>query len=130
MLKKAKDVQADVAASAHKVWLAGLGALAVAQEEGGKLFDTLVKKGEDVEARGMETLKTARGQAASAWQRVGKGLDDQVTAALHRLGVPTREEIATLSRRVEALTASIEKLKAETTGAAGSTDRGTSRTEV
>lgn len=35
----------------HDVWLAGLGALAVAEQEGSDLFQTLVKKGEELEQR-------------------------------------------------------------------------------
>ncbi|TXI19947.1 MAG: phosphohistidine phosphatase, partial [Ottowia sp.] len=32
--------------STQQIWLAGLGAFAKAQEEGGKMFDALVKEGE------------------------------------------------------------------------------------
>jgi hypothetical protein len=35
--------------SAHVIWLAGLGAFAKAQQEGSKLFDSLVKEGEVVQ---------------------------------------------------------------------------------
>lgn len=118
MLKKYKDVQAGMTESAYKIWLAGLGAVAYAQENGGKLFNDLVKRGRDMEARARLAppkvtidLRGATGRAMDAWQTLGKGLDGQVTAALHRIGVPTRSEIATLGKRVELLTASIEKLK-------------------
>lgn len=111
MSRKPSDVQAEVAASARKMWLAGLGALALAQENAGKLFDTLVTRGEDVEARGTGLLKEARGRAEGVWSRVGQEVDDQVVTVLHRVGVPTRDDIATLNRRVEHLTASIEKLR-------------------
>lgn len=113
MSRKPSEIQADVTASAHKVWLAGLGALALAQEGAGKLFDTLVARGEDVESRGTGMLKGARGRAGEMLAKVGKEMDDQVVTVLHRVGVPTRDDIATLNRRVEHLTASIEKLKAK-----------------
>lgn len=116
MSTKASEVQAEFTASARKVWLAGLGALALAQDGAGKLFDTLVSRGKDVEARGTDLLKDARGRAEGAWTKVGKEMDDQVVAALHRVGVPTREDIATLNRRVENLTASVEKLRAKPKG--------------
>ncbi|MCH7891294.1 MAG: phasin family protein, partial [Gemmatimonadetes bacterium] len=57
MSKKTKKVQKDVVESASKIWLAGLGALSVAEEEGGKLFKTLVKKGEGFEKRGKKRLE-------------------------------------------------------------------------
>ncbi len=121
MIKKAKEMQEGVTESAHRIWLAGLGAVALAQETGGKLFNELVQRGREMEARAKlsrpdmtVTLKDATGRAMTAWQQLGKGVDEQVTAALHRMGVPTRHEIATLGKRVELLTASIEKLKPKT----------------
>ncbi len=118
MIKKAKEMQAGMTESAYRVWLAGLGAVAYAQENGTKLFNELVKRGREMEARAKiarpdmtATMRGATDRAVNAWQQLGKGVDEQVTAALHRMGVPTRHEIATLGKRVELLTASIEKLK-------------------
>jgi poly(hydroxyalkanoate) granule-associated protein len=118
MIAKAKQVQAEVTQSAYRIWLAGLGAVAYAQESGGQLFEDLVKRGRELEAQARlttpdvgPTLRDATDKAFTAWQQLSKGLDEQVTAALHRMGVPTRHEIATLSKRVELLTASVEKLK-------------------
>lgn len=34
----------------HQVWLAGLGALATAEQEGSDLFQTLVKRGQNLES--------------------------------------------------------------------------------
>ncbi|MEM1182666.1 MAG: phasin family protein, partial [Acidobacteriota bacterium] len=42
---------------------------------------------------------------------VEERLDDAVGNALNRLGVPSRDEIATLTRRVEDLTRVVEQLK-------------------
>lgn len=121
MIRKVREVQAGVTESARNIWLAGLGAVAFAQETSGKWFDDLVKRGRETEARAKltppemsVTLHGATGRAKNAWEQLGKGLDEQVTAALHRIGVPTRSEIATLGKRVELLTASIEKLKPKT----------------
>ena len=121
MITRAKQVQAEVMESAYRIWLAGLGALAMAQETGGELFNDLVKRGREMEAHARMptpdmsvTFRDATDKAVTTFQQLSKGLDEQVTAALHRMGVPTRSEIATLSKRVELLTASIEKLKPKT----------------
>ncbi len=111
MSRKPSEMEADVRESARRVWLAGLGAFALAQEGAGKLFETLVKRGKDAESAGTGMLKDARGKVEDAWKKVGKEMDGQVVAVLHRVGVPSREDIATLNRRVEDLTASIEHLK-------------------
>jgi poly(hydroxyalkanoate) granule-associated protein len=117
-MKKDQDIQQELKESAHKIWLAGLGALAVAGEEGKALFHTLVERGTEYEARGVKQVAKVKGKVADAKANIGlmvdqvqAGFDDQVAKALHRLGVPSRGEIATLTKRVEELTRSIEKGK-------------------
>lgn len=117
-MKKDQDMQQEIKESAHKIWLAGLGALAVAGEEGKALFNTLVERGAEYEGRGAKQVAKVKGKVADAkanigmmWDQVQAGFDDQVAKALHRLGVPSRGEISTLTKRVEELTKSIEKAK-------------------
>ncbi len=118
--KRAKELQQDMVESAHKIWLAGLGAMAVAEEEGSKLFRTLVDKGHDVEGRGKEKVEQAKGTVAgvktvaeSYWETLERTVDDQMTAVIHRIGVPTKSEIEDLTKKVEDLTQSVEKLRAK-----------------
>ena len=117
-----KDFQEDIRESAHKIWLAGLGAMQAAEEEGSKLFKNLVERGESFQSRGREryddvkdkvedAADKAKDRAETTWEKVEQRLDEAVTSALGRLGVPSRDEIATLTQRVEELTAVVEKLK-------------------
>ena len=123
-----KKLQDDLRESAHRIWLAGLGALAAAEEEGSKMFSRLVDRGRDVEVRGKgdvkEQVDRAKAQMDQARVKVGETvdswsgkLDEAVTSALHRLGVPTREEIRTLTQRVEELNSKVEMLKPRVTPA-------------
>jgi polyhydroxyalkanoate synthesis regulator phasin len=82
--------------SAHEIWLAGLGAFALAGEEGGKLFGQ---------------LGDLQGDARTAVARLTTPIEAGMTSAMHRLGVPTRKEIATLTKRVEELTRVVAKSK-------------------
>lgn len=124
----------DIRASAHKIWLAGLGALAVTEEEGSKLFKNLVQQGERYEAQGKERLKEAKKSAdeagsrakklaeetaerakraaEGAWEQLGGAFDEKLAKALHRIGVPTRDEINALSRRIEELTRAVDRARA------------------
>lgn len=106
--------------SAQQIWLAGLGAFSKAQEEGGKVFDSLVKEGETLhrKTRGVAEAKVAEvtgnvskaaGRAQSAatetWDKLEQVFEDRVSRALKRLGVPTAREVEALAKRVEALAA-------------------------
>jgi poly(hydroxyalkanoate) granule-associated protein len=123
-----RKLQDDVKDTAHRIWLAGLGALAAAEEEGTKLFSRLVDRGRDVEARGkVEVEKVvdkakseyekAKTKAGGSWEDIGGKVDEAISAALHRLGVPTRNEIHNLTKRVEELNAKIELLRPRVTHA-------------
>jgi poly(hydroxyalkanoate) granule-associated protein len=127
-------IQDDVKETAHRIWLAGLGALAAAEEEGTKLFSRLVDRGRDVESRGKvevekvvdkasDVVDKAKSKAGSTWDDLGSKVDETITSALHRLGVPTREEIRNLTQRVEELNAKVELLRPRVTHAAPATEK-------
>jgi len=116
--KTTKELQAELKDSAHKIWLAGLGALSAAEDEGGKLFKNLVERGQEIEKRGKKHADKARDTvsgvvtvAESYWETFEKKLDEKVTATIHRLGVPTKDEIDGLTKKVEDLTAAVDKLR-------------------
>jgi poly(hydroxyalkanoate) granule-associated protein len=64
--------------SAHDIWLAGLGALTLAEEEGGKLFRTLVKRGAALEAKNVERLERLLAKA--------KPMGEDAVVALREMG--------------------------------------------
>ena len=109
-----KRIQEELRESAQRIWLAGLGALSVAEEEGSKMFTSLVERGERWEKEGRERAERGRERARSrVSETVGEvesRIDERVTETMHRFGVPTRGEIRELSRRVEELNAKIDAL--------------------
>ena len=116
--KKSKEIQNDIMESAHKVWLAGLGAVAMAEKEGGKFFTNLMEQGEKLESKSKKQVEKAKGTVAgvktvaeSYWETLGRTLDDQMTAVIHRIGVPTKDEIETLTKKVEDLTVAVDNLR-------------------
>jgi len=124
-------LQDDLMESAHRIWLAGLGALATAEAEGSKVFSRLVERGKDVELRGKDAaadvkeqakakFEDVKNQTGNVWSGLGDKVDETVTSALHRLGVPTREEIRNLTQKIEELNAKVEQLKPRVTPAATS----------
>jgi poly(hydroxyalkanoate) granule-associated protein len=112
-----KRVQENVLDSAHKIFLAGLGTVKTVGDESGGLFDRMVERGKDLEAQGKKELRSWRKELEKTTSKVegrvdrlGERLDEQLTGALHRLGVPTRDEIQTLTRRVGELSRKVDRI--------------------
>jgi poly(hydroxyalkanoate) granule-associated protein len=111
--------------SAQQIWQAGLGAFAKAQEEGGKVFDSLVKEGSKLQettmqaqAKMTEAAAKASAMASDMGQRASGQFDrlegifeERVAKALHSMGLPNAQDMADLQARVDALEAEVEALK-------------------
>lgn len=100
--------------SAQQIWLAGLGAFVKAQAEGMKAFNNLVKEGESLQSRTSKVASAkvaeAAAKASGTWDKLEKVFEDRVARSLSSLGVPTKKDIETLSRRVSELTEVVQGL--------------------
>lgn len=115
--------------SAHQIWLAGLGALSRAQAGAPKVFEELLREGAKLQGGAFETaqksllqafqgaqqqvqqrVESVKGQAGESWDQLEKIFQSRVQRAMHDLGMPTAEEITALTRRVDQLNTSVEKL--------------------
>jgi poly(hydroxyalkanoate) granule-associated protein len=113
---------ANIRESANHIWLAGLGAYAKTQEEGEKLFQSLIKEGEKFEKQARKTAEARideakgkviefRNKATQQIDRLEDLFQERVAQVLGRLGIPTQEDIQELAKRVEELNQSIMALK-------------------
>ena len=120
-----KDLPDEVTGRAREIWLAGLGALSRLEQEGDKVFQSLVERGKDYEDKRSQQLQEAtenlRKQQESlthdvskrlddATQSVEKAVSDTLSGTLGRIGVPTRDEVRGLSRRVGELSEKLDAL--------------------
>ena len=118
--KKQSNAQlsSTVKDSAQQIWLAGLGAFSKAQEEGGKVFEALVKEGLTIQRKTQAvaeekiTEATSRvttmasdigSKAQGQWDKLENIFEDRVAKALAKLGVPSARDLDALSARVDAL---------------------------
>ena len=110
-----------VVAGGREAWLTGLGAVAVLEQQGGKLVDTVVegreslaKKGAHLEKRGKLRIEETRDELAERREQVvtraGTLVTEPLAGAMKRLGVPTREEVQELSHKVDLLTRKLNTL--------------------
>jgi poly(hydroxyalkanoate) granule-associated protein len=124
--KTGAQLSSTVKDSAQQIWLAGLGAFAKAQEEGGKVFDALVKEGLSIQRKTqsvaeekiteatskMSTMATdITSKASGQWDKLENIFEDRVAKALNKLGVPSAKDVAALSARVDALTKQAQATK-------------------
>ena len=129
MVKKLQKLSADkkksnaqlsstVKDSAQQIWLAGLGAFSKAQEEGGKVFEALVKEGLTIQRKTQAVAEEKISEATSRmtsmasdigskaqgqWDKLETIFEDRVAKALSKLGVPSARDLEALSARVDAL---------------------------
>jgi len=120
-----KDLSQGVLGSSHQIWLAGLGAFSRAQQEGTKVFEALVRQGEQLQDRtkrvATQTAAAARGAASAkakemqqmaggTWDKLEQVFEDRVERALSKLGVYTQNDVVRLSQRVDALSDAVNEL--------------------
>jgi poly(hydroxyalkanoate) granule-associated protein len=120
--------------SAQQIWLAGLGAFAKAQEQGGHLFETLLKEGSSLEqkTRKLATGKVddvrdavesgvtqVRERTQETWDRLEQVFENRVSRALAKLGVPGRKDLDELLKRVDELNREVRRLNGGTTRSLG-----------
>jgi len=137
--KELTRIREDLSEKGRDLWLAGLCALVLAEEEGTKLYDAIVQRGKEIgeesTERFNELVKKGRKVQNQSLKRVDaavkdleatqkklakrytgqadqymKKLEDVVEDVLERLGVPTRDEVVDLTGRVESLAQKVDSL--------------------
>lgn len=138
MVKKLKEIAegsgeaklADtVRDSAQQIWLAGLGAFAKAQQEGGKVFEALVREGKGLEKRTVKSAEAAfanvaeqfgrktdevTAKATARWDKLEQVFEDRVARTLGRLGVPSQKDLQSLAERLEEIASTVERMRPAT----------------
>jgi len=116
--KGSSELPRTIKDSAQQIWLAGLGAFSKAQEEGGKVFEALVKEGvtlqkktqglaedkiSEVTGKVSAMADTVTAKAGQNWDKLEAIFEARTAKAMGKLGVPMAAELQALVARVEAL---------------------------
>ena len=133
--KAATHFSETVKESAQQIWLAGLGAFSKAQQEGGKVFETLVKEGSAMQRKTQAVAEEKIAEASSKWSSVTSDIqakagsqwdklegifEARVAKALTNLRVASADEVEALRARVDALSKKLHRSRTT----AGKTDAG------
>lgn len=107
---------------ARKLVLAGLGVVAVGQEtttqvqkDLTKWFDKLVDRGEKVEKEGRKMfkklVKSQKKQMAQMTDRTEAQVEKRLEEVITRMNIPTRDDLKTLTTKINLLSQKVEDLK-------------------
>jgi len=124
--KSNKEPLHTPAEQAHRIWLAGLGVIAIVYKRGGEWFARVVEEGRELQERSTtfaheaatDLRVHATGIFAPLQSRIekraaayGAKVESGIAHALGKLGVPTKGEIERLSREIAALTRKLKTAK-------------------
>ena len=110
------DVVSGLVRGTRAAWWAGLGLLDVAQSAGAQVFDALVEEGKSWEQAQRERREQRARQVrratreSDAIQAAEERVQEEVNAALQRIGVPSRDDVDALKDQVEALSDRVDRL--------------------
>ena len=112
----------EIKRNSNKIWLAGLGAYAMMEEEGRDAFDRLVEKGQELEkenSKGQQQqqqlaadskLDELKSKANQTMDRIERAFDLRVSSALGRLGISRKSDLDLLHDKIDRLAAAIESM--------------------
>lgn len=120
--QKLKSTAKDIQESANQIWLAGLGAFSNAQEESEKVFESLVKQGQEFENKTSNNVRkqikvaesrvqTIRHRANSSVVKLEQVFEERVQQVLAKLGVPSQNDLEVLNQKIEELRAALPEKK-------------------
>lgn len=103
---------------AHRVLLAGVGAVGLAQDEVEEFVDRLVDRGQMAEDEGkkvvrdvLEKRKKLFERRSESLKRGGSELEQRVAEVVDKLNIPSKDEIEALNDKITALTKKLDELK-------------------
>ncbi len=123
---------------AKEIWLAGLGALSAVEEEGSKLFKSLVNRGTEFEKKSKDQINEMWEEVSDRFQDVEKRIGDSfekaedkmeknIRSIVSGMGIPTRKEVKELSHKVDKLAERLEKMSEDKPAGSGEKKSGKSR---
>jgi poly(hydroxyalkanoate) granule-associated protein len=119
MVEETVEIQEELAgkelnpvlANARKVLLAGIGVVALAQEEIEDFVNRLIERGEIAEKDGRKLMNDVLERRKKQVQDAESELEGKIEEILNRMNVPTKADIEALSRKITTLTKKVDELK-------------------
>ncbi|MBI2840523.1 MAG: phasin family protein [Acidobacteria bacterium] len=105
---KTEEKKTTVSSMAKDLWLATLGAFSLAEEEVNRFVKKLVDRGSLSQEEGKKLVADLRTKVKKNRLDFGKIIEENVSKALEKLNIPSKEEIHDLTRKVDELAKKID----------------------
>ena len=106
-----EESQHQMSEMLRRVFLAAVGAVAIAQEELEAMVNKLVERGEIAEKDGKklinEMMEKRKGKTANVSDEIGKSVEN----VLNKMNIPSKADVDVLSQKITALSKKIDDLK-------------------
>ena len=109
--REEKETYGPLFETVRKVLLAGIGVVALAQEEVEEFVDKLVERGEIAERDGRKLIRDLKEKRLRKGKTVGDELDQRIEEVLHGMNIPTKADIDALSASIARLSEKVDGLK-------------------
>lgn len=112
----------DIKRNSTKIWLAGLGAYSMVEEQGSEAFEELVNKGQnferinhtkEIEVAPDSRLDELKVRANQTMDRIERAFDLRVSSTLGRLGISRKSDLEMLNDKIDRLAAALDKVTEE-----------------
>jgi poly(hydroxyalkanoate) granule-associated protein len=112
----------DIKRNSTKIWLAGLGAYSMVDEQGNEAFEELVNKGQtferinhtkEIEVAPDSRLDELKVRANQTMDRIERAFDMRVSSTLGRLGISRKSDLDMLNDKIDRLAAALDKITEE-----------------
>ncbi len=95
----------------RRVLMAGVGVVALAQDEVEDFVNKLVDRGEIAEKDGRSLVKDVLNRRKERAQKAEDALETRVEGLLDRMNIPTKSDIDALSKKITMLAQKVDELK-------------------
>jgi poly(hydroxyalkanoate) granule-associated protein len=97
----------------RRVLMAGIGAMALAQDEIDDFVNKLIERGEIAEKDGRKLINDIKERRRQKAQEAEGKLEKRVEGLLDRMNIPTRSDIRELNAKIALLAEKVDALKTE-----------------
>jgi polyhydroxyalkanoate synthesis regulator phasin len=109
--EKEEAAPGPLAEATRRFFLAGMGAMSLAQEETEEFFEHLVERGETVQKESRQTVRDMMNRRQRGAERARTEFEQRVTQIAGGMNIPTKSDIDALSAKIAALTQKVDELK-------------------